>query len=78
MIDELERVTAMLKTGGPYAVTTLFFVLFVWERIRNDRKDRAILKMVMQHEHGRTKIVEVLAHVKEVLRTIALQQQNED
>lgn len=78
-IEELERVTELLKTGGPYAVTAIFLFLFLWERWKNDRKDKAILKMSLQHERGRSKIVEVLAHLKEVLRTVSdrvgLQQQ---
>ena len=69
-IDEWERVINILKTGGPYAVTAIFLFLFVWERWQNNRKDKAILTMSLQHERGRSKIVEVLAHVKEVLRTV--------
>ncbi len=70
-LDELERLTTLLKTGGPYAGWALFVFLFIWERWRNDRKDKMILRLAMHNERGRSKTIEVLAHVKEVLRTVS-------
>lgn len=81
MVETLNELSEFFKTGGPYAVSAVMFLLYAWERrshaktrreCRDDTKglQQDLLGLAMNSERNKEANTAALRSLKEVLKEI--------